>query len=157
MPHPAFCIPLCRVYAAPPRLYKNQYAVLCFTALLCGYPCQRTPPISGVQGPQEGTSRLDFEERAAYHRARYGGSDSADSRAAAQGLAPAPSGRPEPLDRHLRRELGGDAQAVDAHPGPFRDDRLGNALWENQVKQFVMLPTEALADPLWTADTCPAV
>ena len=66
------------------------------TPLFPSHPLGRTPPISGVQGPQEGTSRLDFEERAAYHRARYGGGDSADSRAAAQGLAPAPSGRPEP-------------------------------------------------------------
>ena len=62
-------------------------------------------------------------KRAAYHRARYGGGNRSDARAAAQGLAPAPSGRPEPLARHLRRELGDDALAVGAHPGPDRDGR----------------------------------
>ena len=41
----------------------------------------------------------------------------------AQRLAPAPGGRPEPLAWHLRRELGDDALAVDAHPGPDPDGR----------------------------------
>ena len=58
------------------------------------------------------------EQRAAYHRSRYGGGDRADARPPAQRLDPAPGGRPEPLARHLWRELGDDALAVDAHPGP---------------------------------------
>ena len=41
----------------------------------------------------------------------------------AQGLAPAPGRRPEPLARHLQRELGDDAMAFDAHPGPDPDSR----------------------------------
>ena len=61
------------------------------------------------------------EERAAYHRARYGGNDRGDARAAAEGLAPVAGGPPEPLARHLRRELGDDAVAVEAHPSPDRD------------------------------------
>ena len=67
--------------------------------------------------------RVRCEQRVAYHRTRYGGGDRADARAPAQGLAPAPGGRPEPLARHLRRELGDDALAVDAHPGPDPDGR----------------------------------
>ena len=63
------------------------------------------------------------EERAAYHRARYGGGDWADARAVAEGMAPAPGGRPEPLARYLRRKLGDDALVVDAHPGADPDGR----------------------------------
>ena len=60
-------------------------------------------------------------ERAAYHRSRYGGGDRKDARDAAARVAPAPAGRPEPLSRHLRRELGGDALAVDGHRVEGRD------------------------------------
>ena len=61
------------------------------------------------------------EERAAYHRARYGGGDRADARVAGQGVAPAVDRRPEPLARFLRRKLGDDALVVEEHPGPDRD------------------------------------
>ena len=63
------------------------------------------------------------EERAQFHRARYGGGYGADARAAAQGVAPAAGDRPEPLARYLRRKLGDDALAVDAHRDPDRDGR----------------------------------
>ena len=55
------------------------------------------------------------EQRAAYHRGRYGGGDRADAPDAPARVGPAPTGRPEPLARHLRRELGSDALAVDGH------------------------------------------
>ena len=61
------------------------------------------------------------EQRAAYHRSRYGGGDRTDARDAAARVAVAPGGRPEPLSRHLRRELGGDALAVDGHRVEGRD------------------------------------
>ena len=61
------------------------------------------------------------ERRAAFHRSRYGGGDRADARAVAEGVAPAPSGRPEPFSRFQRRELGDDALVVGEHPAPDRD------------------------------------
>ena len=61
------------------------------------------------------------EQRAAYHRRRYGGGGRADSRDAASRVALTPGGRPEPLSRHLRRELGGDALALDGHRVEGRD------------------------------------
>ena len=61
------------------------------------------------------------QRRAAYHRSRYGGVDPAGARDAASRVAPAPDSRPEPLSRHLRRELGGDALAVDDHRAAGRD------------------------------------
>ena len=63
------------------------------------------------------------EERAQYHRARYGGGDQADARVAGQGVAQVPDRRPGSLARHLRRKLGDDALVVDEHPGPDRDGR----------------------------------
>ena len=63
------------------------------------------------------------EERAAYHRARYGGRDRADARAAHEGVAPALRRRPGSLARHLRRKLGDDAVVVEEHPGPDREGR----------------------------------
>ena len=61
------------------------------------------------------------EQRAACHRSRYGGVDRTDSRDAPAGVALAAGGRPESLSRHLRRELGGDALAVDGHRVEGRD------------------------------------
>ena len=61
------------------------------------------------------------EQRAAYHRSRYGGGDRTGSRDAPAGVALAAGGRPEPLSRHLRRELGGDALTVDGHRVEGRD------------------------------------
>ena len=58
------------------------------------------------------------EERAQYNRARYGGGDRADARVAAQGVAPAPDRRPEPVARFLRPKLGADAVVVEEHPEP---------------------------------------
>ena len=87
----------------------------------------RTPGDRGIDRERARAARRELaarrEQRAAYHRSRYGGGDRADARAPAQGLAPAPGGRPEPLAWHLRRELGDDALAVDAHPGPDPDGR----------------------------------
>ena len=87
----------------------------------------RTPGDRGIDRERARAARRELaarcEERAAYHRTRYGGGDRADARAPAQRLAPAPGGRPEPLAWHLRRELGDDALAVDAHPGPDPDGR----------------------------------
>ena len=81
----------------------------------------------GVDGERARAARRELaarrEERAAYHRARYGGGDRTDARDAAEGVAPAAGGRPEPLDRYLRRKLGDDAVVVDAHRGPDRKDR----------------------------------
>ena len=87
----------------------------------------RAPGDRGVDRERARAARRELaarcEQRAAYHRARYGGGDWADARAVAEGMAPAPGGRPEPLAWHLRRELGDDALAVDAHPGPDPDGR----------------------------------
>ena len=87
----------------------------------------RTRGDRGTDGERARAARRELaarrEQRVAYHRTRYGGGDPADARAAAQGLAPAPGGRPEPLARHLWRELGDAALAVDAHRGPDRDGR----------------------------------
>ena len=87
----------------------------------------RTPGNRGIDGERARAARRELaarrEERAAYHRTRYSGGDRADARPPAQGLAPAPGGRPEPLARHLRRELGNDALAIDSHPGPDPDGR----------------------------------
>ena len=87
----------------------------------------RTPGDRGSDRARTRAARRELaariEERAAYHRARYGGGDRADARAAAQGLAPTAGGRPEPLARHLRRELGDDALVVGAHPVQHRDRR----------------------------------
>ena len=63
------------------------------------------------------------EERAAYNRARYGGGDRADARAAAQGVAPALDRRPGSLARHLRRKLGDDAVLVEASRTGSRPSR----------------------------------
>ena len=60
-------------------------------------------------------------DRAAYHRARYGGRDRADARVTAEGVAPAADRRGGSLTRHLRRKLGDDAVVVAAHPSPDRD------------------------------------
>ena len=55
------------------------------------------------------------KRRAAFHRSRYGGGDRADARDAAESLAEAPGGRPEPFSRVQRRELGDDALVVEEH------------------------------------------
>ena len=55
----------------------------------------------GVDRERARTARRELaahrEERATYHRARYGGDDRTDARTAAQGVAPASDRRPEPL------------------------------------------------------------
>ena len=61
------------------------------------------------------------EQRAAYHRSRYGGGNRTDARDPPTRVAVAVGGRPEPLSRHLRRELGGDALAVDGDRVEGRD------------------------------------
>ena len=87
----------------------------------------RTPGDRGIDRERAQAARRELAarcgQRATYHRNRYGGGDRADARAPAQGLAPAPGSRPEPLARHLRRKLGDDALAVDAHPCPDPDGR----------------------------------
>ena len=52
---------------------------------------------------------------AAYHRGRYCIGGRVAERTAAARVDPAAGGRPEPFSRHLRRELSGDALAVDGH------------------------------------------
>ena len=87
----------------------------------------RAPGDRGIDRERAAEARRELaarcEQRAAYHRARYGGGDRADARPAAERVAPAPGSRPEPLARHLRRELGDDALAVDAHTGADPDGR----------------------------------
>ena len=87
----------------------------------------RAPGDRGIDRERARAARRELaarcEQRAAYHRSRYGSRDRADALPPAQRLAPAPSSRPEPLAWHLRRELGDDALAVDAHPGPDPDGR----------------------------------
>ena len=61
------------------------------------------------------------KRRAAFHRGRYGEGDRADARVADESLATTARGRPEPLPRYLRRQLGDDALAVEKHPRPDRD------------------------------------
>ena len=90
---------------------------------------------------------------------------------------PPPGGRPEPLSRHLWRELGDAALAVDAHPGPDPDGRrphtgyreghqtrarLEATAWEIALREikgerFVVLPAGALDDPLWRVGAWPSV
>ena len=88
---------------------------------------ERTPGDRGVDRERARAARRELaarrEERAQYHRARYGGGDREGARVAAQGVAPAPDRRPEPLARFLRRKLGDDALAVEEHPSPDRDGR----------------------------------
>ena len=62
----------------------------------------RTQGDRGVDRERARAARRELaarrEERAAYHRARYGGGDRADARVAPQGVAPAADRRPEPQD-----------------------------------------------------------
>ncbi|MYI65103.1 MAG: relaxase/mobilization nuclease domain-containing protein [Gemmatimonadetes bacterium] len=87
----------------------------------------RTQGDRGVDRERVAAARRELaarrEERAAYHRARYGGGDRADARVADKGLATAPDRRPEPLARFLRRKLGDDALVGGKHPEPDRDAR----------------------------------
>ena len=86
---------------------------------------ERTQGDRGVDRERARKARRELaarrEERAAFHRARYGGGDRADARVAGQGVAAAPDRRPEPLARFLRRKLGDDAVVVEEHSGPDRD------------------------------------
>ena len=90
---------------------------------------ERTQGDRGVDRERARTARQELaarrEERAAYHRARYGGGGRADTRVAPQGLAQAAGRRPGSLARHLRRKLGDDALAVEDHRRPVRDPRGG--------------------------------
>ena len=90
---------------------------------------ERTQGDRGVDRERARAARRELaarrEERAAFHRARYGGGDRADARVAAEGVAPALRRRPGSLARHLRRRLGDDAVVVEEHPGPDRDARDG--------------------------------
>ena len=109
------------------ELYAHDFQRERFDRAVAETSGDRTPGNRRIDRDRARAARRELaarrEQRAAYHRARYGGGDRADARPPAQGLAPAPGGRPEPLARHLRRELGDDALAVDAHPGPGRDGR----------------------------------
>ena len=88
---------------------------------------ERTPGDRGVDRERARAARRELaarrEERAAYHRARYGGGVREGARVAGQGVAPALRRRPEPLDRFLRRKLGDDALVGVEHPEPDRDPR----------------------------------
>ena len=142
---------------------------------------ERAPEDRGVDHKRARKARRELaarrEERAQYHRARYGGGDRADAQVAAQGLAPAAGRRPEPLDRYLRRKLGDDALVGEEHRGPDRDgggldrdieearrtlaqlevDTWGIVLDEIEGERFVVVPEGALADPLWRVDGRPAL
>ena len=61
------------------------------------------------------------EERAAFHRRRYGGVDRKDPGPVDAGVAPARGGGSESLSGHLRRQLGDDALVVDADREPAPD------------------------------------
>ena len=61
------------------------------------------------------------EQRATYHRSRYGAADRADVRPTAARLAPAAGDRAESLAQHLQRELGADAVVVEPRAAPARD------------------------------------
>ena len=82
---------------------------------------------AGLEVPRQGKDYITArrEERAQYHRARYGGGDRADARVVDEGVAPALDRRPGSLARHLRRRLGDDAVVVEEHPRPDRDPRDG--------------------------------
>ena len=62
---------------------------------------------------------------------RYGGGDRTAERPPDARVAPAHGARPEPCSRYLRRELGGDALAVDEHRTPDRD--VGGAQREHRA------------------------
>ena len=60
------------------------------------------------------------EQRAAFHRSRYGGVDRTDQGRAEPRVAPDHGGGPERLGGYLRRRLGDDAMVVDEHREPAR-------------------------------------
>ena len=141
----------------------------------------RTQGNRGVDRERARAARRELaarrEERAQYHRARYGGGDRADARVAAEGVAPALRRRPESLARHLRRRLGDDAVVVAEHPGPDREvaeldydinearrtlaqmevDTWGVALLEIDGERVVVLPAGTLDNTGWTWRDRPAV
>ena len=92
------------------ELYAHDFQPERFDRTAAETAGKRTPGDRGIDRERARAARRELaarrEQRAAYHRARYGGGDRSDARAPAQGLAPAPGRRPEPLARHLRRELG---------------------------------------------------
>ena len=61
------------------------------------------------------------EQRAAFHRSRYGGVDRTDPRPADGGVAPGRGDGPESIGGYLRRRLGDDALIVDEHREPAPD------------------------------------
>ena len=96
----------------------------------------RSPGDRGDGRDRAAAARRELERRrkrrAAYHRSRYGGGDRTAERPAAARVAPARGDGPEPFSRHLRRELGGDALAVDEHRTPDRD--VGGAQREHRAR-----------------------
>ena len=136
---------------------------------------ERTQGDRGVDRERARAARRELaarrEERAAFHRARYGGGDPADARVAAEGLAPAAGRRPGSLARHLRRRLGDDAVVVEERPGPDRDPRDGEpadrgrtrdgggdrgvGLREVSGEQYVMLPADTPVRTAFTVDGRP--
>ena len=60
------------------------------------------------------------EQRAAFHRSRFGGVGRTDQGRAERRVAPDHGGGPERLGGYLRRRLGGDAMVVDEHREPAR-------------------------------------
>ena len=77
------------------------------------------PGDRGDRSERAAAARRELERRrrrrAAYHRSRYGVGGRTAEHPATTRVAPAAGGRAEPFARHLRRELGGDALAVDDH------------------------------------------
>ena len=141
----------------------------------------RTPGDRGIDDERARAARRELaarcEERAAYHRARYGGCDRADARPPAQGLAPAPGRRPEPLlgicggnwatmhwlSARIQARIE-TAAALDLDIEQARQtlaqletDTWGIALREIAGERFVVLPAGALAYPPRRVDTRPAV
>ena len=86
-----------------------------------------TPADRGDGGERAAAARRGLERRrrrrAAYHRGRYGGGGRAAERPAAARVAPAVGGRAETFSRYHRRELGGDALAVDDHRAAGRGEQ----------------------------------
>ena len=135
----------------------------------------------GVDHERAGAARRELavrcEERAQYHRARYGRGDRADARVAGQGVATAADPRPEPLARFLRWKLGDDALVDEEHPRPNRDPgdgkrayragardaggtgggHLGDRAPRDQGGRYVVLPFGTRADLGWEVRDRPAV
>ena len=129
---------------------------------------------------EEARRQLEAERarRVVYHRARYQGAHPVDERGAVGSVAEKRGGRGVSLSRHLRRELGPDAVAVEQYRKPHQDEgrvpggdqratphrraAQGDDVGRGSPRgrggaEFVVLPAGSLPNPPWTVGGRPAV